>query len=299
MIVFASALAEPEPYSRFAEPGIRLARESDSIVLAYSAVDSISRSYNLLLERASVIDHLEALVLIEPHTEIIDSEFCAKIRAILADPAISAVGCLGARDFRGTAWWNGSVSGVNVDHVYREFGGGLMPSLGTDTKVPAPGEVDSIDGMLMVLSPWAVRNVRFDEELVFGHGYDIDYCYQLSDRGRKVVTADLGIRQHRSIDVISDHAVWVEAHIQIANKWAAATNDDDVNSANWEQRARRAEAERDAAKVYAYSKALEVDARVLELSRQLAEYTDTRSWRLTEPLRKANARRNARRPSES
>ena len=36
------------------------------------------------------------------------------------------------------------------------------------------GEVDSIDGFVMALSPWVVRNLRFDESLGQLHGYDFD-----------------------------------------------------------------------------------------------------------------------------
>ena len=50
---------------------------------------------------------------------------------------------------------------------------------------PPPAEVDTLDGQLLVLSPWAVRNVRFDESLLLGHGYDLDFCLQVRAAGRK------------------------------------------------------------------------------------------------------------------
>ena len=49
----------------------------------------------------------------------------------------------------------------------------------------APGEVDSIDGFVMVLSLWAVRNLRFDESLGKLHGYDFDICMQAKAATRR------------------------------------------------------------------------------------------------------------------
>ena len=45
----------------------------------------------------------------------------------------------------------------------------------------------------MVLSPWAVRELRFDESLGKLHGYDFDICMQARAAGKKVVTADFRV----------------------------------------------------------------------------------------------------------
>ena len=46
------------------------------------------------------------------------------------------------------------------------------------------GEVDTVDGFVLVLSPWAVRNLRFDESLGQLHGYDFDFCLQVARGGQ-------------------------------------------------------------------------------------------------------------------
>ncbi len=70
-----------------------------------------------------------------------------------------------------------------------EFGGGDFPAFAWDPEGRPPfartGEVDSIDGFVMVLSPWAVRELRFDESLGKIHGYDFDLCLQVRDAGTK------------------------------------------------------------------------------------------------------------------
>ncbi len=66
------------------------------------------------------------------------------------------------------------------------------------------------------------------------------------------------------------------------------------DDAAWKRRARRAEAEREAARAVAFSESMERDARLLELERDLAEKTESLSWRVTAPLRELNALRRRR-----
>ena len=80
MIAFGVSVTEGEAYRRYAEPGIKRAKEPDSEVYVFAAVGQASRTYNLLLDTAARHDDLEALVLVHPHTEITDSDFCVKVR---------------------------------------------------------------------------------------------------------------------------------------------------------------------------------------------------------------------------
>jgi hypothetical protein len=93
---------------------------------------------------------------------------------------------------------------------------------------------------------------------------------------------------HRSLELVADLDVWVEAHIRMAEKWSGTLDEDTDDDAVWKVRARRAEARREAARSIAFSKALTLDARVLELERALAEKTSSPSWRVTAPLRTIN-----------
>ena len=81
------------------------------------------------------------------------------------------------------------------------------------------GEVDSIDGFVMVLAPWAVQNLEFDETLGNLHGYDFDLCSQARAAGRKVKTADFRAIHHHSLDVISDPSAWIDTYIRMVEKW--------------------------------------------------------------------------------
>lgn len=294
MIVFGSAIVDPEAYRRFAEPGIRFAAERDSEVLPLQAVGTISRGLNLVLDAAAAREDLEALVLVDPRAEIADPDLCAKARSALRDPAVAVLGPVGAGGVRGIAWWDGAVSAGPVRHRYSDHGGGELPAYAWTRPGAAPAEVDAVAGFLMVLSPWAVRTVRFDEGLTLEHGYDIDFCLQVRAAGRRVMTLDAAAVHHRSLELVEDHELWIEAHVRMAEKWGARLAGEEPDEAAWRRRARRAEAERDAARTLAYSNRLRVDARVLELERRLAEVTSSRSWRATEPLRRLNALRRGR-----
>ncbi len=293
MIAFGCTIGEPEPYRRYAEPGIRRAAEPDSAIYAFSSVGTLGRSYNLLLEAAGRRDDLEALVLVRPHAELADPDLCAKVRAALSDERVAVVGSAGATGVTSIAWWDGTLHRGHVEHAYSEEGGGEMPAYFWAAAAPPPAEVETVDPFLLVLSPWAVRELRFDEALIYGHGFELDFCLRARQRGRKVMVADVGLIEHRPLELVSDLELWVEGHIQFARKWEGQLAGAPVFS-DWRERARRAEAECEAARAIAYSRRLAIDARIATLERELERTTNSLSWRVTQPLRELNQWRRER-----
>ena len=289
MIAFGCSITKPDQFRRSAEPGIRRAEEADSVRYELPAAGSISRSYNALLDRAAEHDELEALILLHQDAEIVDADVCAKVRAALADPDVGIVGCVGALDVRSIAWWEGSVTLASFINRYEEHGGGDLLSFSWSWEDAPPwaqtGEVETLDGFVLALSPWAVRHIRFDESLGRFHGYDLDYCLQVREAGRKVVTADFRAIHHRKIEMLPDPEEWIEAHISVAEKWDGRMPRIGTAPGSWRERALRAEAERDAASALAHTKVLELDARARELERGLAETRESLSWRLSAPFR--------------
>lgn len=290
MIAFGSSITRPEDYRRYAEPGIRRAAEPDSEVDALEAIGSIFRSYNLLLDNAAAREDLEALVLVHQDAEILDPDLCAKARAALADPEVGVVGCVGAVGVRSLAWWEGTMTWASSLYRYGEAGGGDLPvsALNGSTAEPHTGEVDVVEGVLLVLSPWAVRSIRFDEGLGQLHGYDVDLCLQVREAGRKVVTADLRVAHHHSLDLVTDPETWVDAHVRIAEKWEGRMLDPGAHAEDWKRRARRAEAEAAAARLRIAARQLQADARMQEGAQRRLALAQTGSWRVTEPLRRAS-----------
>jgi hypothetical protein len=288
VIAFGASIQGAEAYARYAEPGIRLAAEPGSEVYAFASVEPLARTYNLILDAAAEREELEALVLVHTHTEITDPQFCAKLREALRDPAVAVAGCAGATGVRGIAWWEGKVVAGELVQRYEEFGGGQFPAYSWTHADPPPAEAEAVDGQLLVLSPWAVRNLRFDESLMLNHGFDVDFCLQARAAGRRVVVADLRSVYHRSVELVNDLDVWIAAHMQVADKWDATLYGAVAGESAWKRRARRAEADREAQRAIAFSTSLKLDARVLELERELEAKTGSLSWRLTAPLRAVN-----------
>ena len=292
MIAFGCAITRPEVYARCAEPGIRRAAEPDSAVLARPSQGTLFENYNALLDEAAALPDLEALVLVHQDTEIVDEDFCDRARAALADDSVGVVGSVGAVGVRSIAWWEGSVSLASFVHRFDEHGGGDLPSFSWTWEEAPPyarmGEVDTLDGFLLVLPPWTVKRIRFDESLGTLHGYDFDFCLQVREAGRKAVTADLKAIHHHSLELVNAPEEWVSAHMRIAEKWDGRMPGVGTAPGSWEERARRAEAERDAAGLEERSRTLRMEARARELERAIEEARTSISWRVTAPLRRAS-----------
>lgn len=294
MFAFGSAVTKPDVYARCARPGIDRAKEPDSVVFDGPAAGSVFQSCNALLDRAAALgDDLEALVLVHQDTELVDEDLCAILRAALADPEVGIVGCVGAVGVRSIAWWEGSVTLANFVNRYDEHGGGDLEAFSWDPgAAPAyahVGEVETLDGFALVFSPWAVREVRFDEALGGFHGYDLDYCLQVREQGRKVVTADFRAIHHRPLQMVPDLDDWAASHEAVARKWDGRMPRVGGGAGTWRRRALRAEAEADAARSVAASKLLELDARVVELQGALHAATTSIGWRATAPLRRGRS----------
>jgi hypothetical protein len=299
VIAFGCAVTRPDDYARWARPGIERAREGDSAVFPNSSPGSIFRAYNGLMDLAAAHEDLEALVLLHQDVEIVDAAFCTKVRDAFSDPRVAVAGCVGALGARSMAWWEGAVTWASFTHRYYEHGGGTLPAFSMSPESAPPpayarlGEVDTIDGFLMVVSPWAVHNLRFDESLGQFHGYDFDFCMQARAAEHTVVTADLKVLHHHSLDLLSDPDNWVEANIRLAEKWESRIADE--GGEDWKARARRAEARASAHNVVRIAADMKASARERELLAELASITGSSSWRWTAPIRRLAALIHARR----
>jgi hypothetical protein len=296
MFAFGCSITAPDVYEAAAAPGLALAKEADSVLLANAAAGSIFRSYNLLMDMAAEHEDLECLVLVHQDAEITDPDFCTKVRAALADPDVGVVGCVGAIGVRTIAWWEGSVTWASFIHKYGELGGGELPAFAWADDLPPyarTGEVDTVDGFVLCLSPWVVRNLRFDEALGALHGYDLDFCLTVREAGKKVVTADLKVIHHHSLDLVSNPDTWIAAHMAIAEKWEDRMPGIGLEGGDWKHRARRAEAEAAVSRAQAVSAGLKAEAMKQQMQDDFDETVESISWRVTTPLRKANLARRA------
>jgi hypothetical protein len=186
VFVFATCVGTPAKYERYALPGLRRAAELDSLIVETSTETSIHEAYNEILQAVAAMPGVEALVLLHEDTELLDPTFCDRVRLCLAEePDAAVIGAIGARGVRGLSWWEGERAGrVTETRGRLDFGGGRH-------------DVDSVDGLLLVLAPWAIASLRCDAERFGGfHAYDVDLCFQARAAGRRVVVDELDVFHH-------------------------------------------------------------------------------------------------------
>jgi GT2 family glycosyltransferase len=281
MIAFGIPITDHDVYERYALPGIELTAEPDTAVLGYPNAGSIFRAYNLFRKEAAEFENLEALILIHQDVEIVDADLLTRVREAFRDPEVAVAGCTGAVGVRSLAWWEGNTTWGSYNQRFEEIGAEL-PGLSWPAEIPffaRTGEVDSIDGVLIALSPWAVRELRFDESLGRLHGYDLDICLQARAAGKKVVTINSRVIHHHSVELIGDWEGWIAAHMQLAEKWSDLL--EDGRAPDWHERARRAEAEVDAA----WMQLRYAREHLRRLAVDVEAFQRSRSWKVTAPLR--------------
>jgi len=208
MIVFGICIGERNVWEEVARPALDRVREPSSVVLSVRGAASIFEAYNELLERASHLDDLEALVLFHDDLEITDVSVSSKLRQSFCDPEVGAVGPIGALGPNSIDWWRsgtriGRAPGLDGEHV------GTQPS----------GTVDTLDGIFIALSPWVVRNVRYDTTRYQGfHGYDAELCSQIRSLGKRIVVVDLDTFHH-SKGGRGDIVAWRRADLTWRARW--------------------------------------------------------------------------------
>ena len=247
LIAFGSAITDPDAYRRYAEPGIKLVAEPDSVVFA-NAPGGLAVSCLQPDPRPRGAARRPRGARARPPGRR------ARGRGLLRQAA-GRPGRSGGRrrrlrrrDRRAEHRLVGGVGDVGLVHppllrARRRRPARLLVERDELPPYARTGEVDTVDGFILGLSPWVVRNVRFDESLGALHGYDFDFCLQVREAGRKVVTADFKAIHHHSLDLIQDPEGWIAAHMRVAEKWDGRMPNVGVAGGDWKHRARRAEAE--------------------------------------------------------
>ena len=217
MFAFGTSVFSSERYRKIALESIERLAEPDSVVLTRKG-SSLQHAYNEILDEAAALDDLEGVILLHEDTEIVEPDLIPILRHRFADPAVAVIGALGARGVSSLAWWEGET-----------FGRAVVPGLtaaedsthrgGVSTGVH---QVETVDGFVMALSSWAVREVRFDPGFAADfHGYDVDYCLQVRARGRAVVVEDFDA-VHHAPTMFRDparRAAWIRANLTYHRKW--------------------------------------------------------------------------------
>ena len=225
MIAYGCAIASAEKYERFAKPGIERCRRPEDIVIELRDRKCLFAAYNEILERVAADPRVETLVLVHEDTEIRDRWFEEKVRWGLSDDRVAIVGTIGAVGVQGIDWWvhdygvgSTVLAPIDPEVLYETpmLSGEEVSGMGST------GEVDMVDGYLLAISRWGIKELRFDEQEVGPgfHGYDADICFQARERGRIVVAVEMDVVHHRnSVGPGPYRDDWLRAQIAFRRKW--------------------------------------------------------------------------------
>ncbi len=204
MLAYGVCIGSRDRYEALAAPHLR---DLGGVVVEADDQRSICAAYNAVLAAVTDEPDVEGLVLLHEDVTIDSAAFIAAIRAELADPDVAVVGAIGALRPSSLRWWQGEGRGRVRDSTgLVDFGGGRH-------------DVDVLDGLCLVLSPWAITHLRFDESAFDGfHGYDSDICLQARAAGKRVRVTDLPITHHTH-GGYGDAAAYARAGAAFAAKW--------------------------------------------------------------------------------
>jgi GT2 family glycosyltransferase len=216
MIAFGVAVASQEKFERWAQPSVQRMAEPDSLLIVRSGFDSIQQPYNEILDEAASHRDLEALVLLHEDVELVDPRLCAKLRRGFAHKDVGALGAIGSRGVDGIAWWDGTT----------RYGRVHAPNVAIDGVCAGDVEigwhdVEALDGLLIAVSPWIARRLRFDMRFApTFHGYDVDFSFQVRAAGQRCVVAPIDV-VHYGTWKLGERERWSTAAKLWERKWGA------------------------------------------------------------------------------
>jgi len=216
VIVFGICAGPGDRLERVSLPGIERARDADSEVIVLRGQSSIGSAYNTILDRAAAGSHVEAVVFLHDDLRIVDPDACSAVRSAVAEPDVAIVGVIGGRSPTEMSWASGPAVGTLVEvsqdgEISHEIHGD--PRTGTH-------DADTVDGVFMVFSPWAIAHLRFDTRRFPGFdGYDADVCAEARSQGKRVLTAPITV-EHVCLDPAGAYALR-STNRQAALAWRA------------------------------------------------------------------------------
>lgn len=187
MIVYGCCVGSWEKFSRYVAPRLTGRR-----AIAKFGYPGIVQPYNEILDTIQEWDDLEALILLHDDLELIDPDAERKLVAPFADPDVVITGVAGGGG-GSLYWWEHSPIGhqmtdvANIDFGARE------------------GVVTLVEGSVMALSPWLIRNLRFDPRFTWFHGYD-EIGMQVQAAGKRSLIVNVDTHHHNQMGYIDEHS---------------------------------------------------------------------------------------------
>jgi hypothetical protein len=190
MMVYGICAGPSGKSERIAIPGIRAA-DPDARILTVHGQRSIFTAYNRLLDEARALPGVDSIMLIHDDTELQPGDWLEPLAHLVADPTIGLIGVVGGTGHPRMFWWEGTPEG----HLRDNQRGLIEHSAGTH-------DVDTVDGLLLLLTGEAFKRLRFDQA-TYGnsfHGYDADISAQVRALGLRVVVTDIPVTHRNNVE---------------------------------------------------------------------------------------------------
>ncbi len=229
MILFATRSANRDKLNAHCIAGIRASmRETYSHVTRASNSEDIFPTLQDFIEGARQDNSAEALVLLHDDLELRDAKFAAKVRHTFKDPEVAIVGCIGARNVKSLSWWEGSPRfGHTEDNLHGVYDWGFddegdvrLGEMILDHEPVNVCDVDTVDGMLLILSPWAIHHLSLIGLGYEGlHGYAEELCFQARAKGKRVVVTRLELKHHSKGGIAGNIDGWNKSDALFRERW--------------------------------------------------------------------------------
>ena len=185
-----------------------------SRVYATSGQTSITQAYNGILAATTRAgarrSDFEGLILVHDDLELYDLNAEEKFRRALVLPGVEVVGVAGGQS--GISWWDHDPLGHQfIDTGLIDFG-------------VREGDVRYLEGSVMVLSPWVIDNLSFDENFEHWHGYE-EIATRVVEAGRRAYVADVSTHHHTYLGRFrtpTSASEWTQADAYYQRKWGRA-----------------------------------------------------------------------------
>jgi hypothetical protein len=208
VVAYGVCVGSWDKFQQYVTPNIE--RLGGRSLFAVAGQSSIAVAYNSILNACR--DHgFNALVLQHDDLEIIDVDAEEIFLTALTDSTVGLVGVCGGKGETSLAWWNTETIGHQLtDSGMLDFG-------------PREGDVAFIEGSIMVLSPWFIHTITFDEMYQGFHSYD-EICASVRKHGKRVVVVDVNTHHHTTLGFRSDASAqqWAEGNARFQRKWGFA-----------------------------------------------------------------------------
>ena len=217
MIVFGTVCGFPEKLATQCAPGIARSMNGEPythLVEKSNGREIFSPYHTLMVSACSEFGvgdpaHGNALVLLHDDLEFQDVALASKIRTLMTDPTIAVAGLIGSVGAKSLAWWEGLRRGRVTDLAY-----GLHDFWGLES------DVDALDGMCLILSPWACNHLRLRDLGYEGfHGYADELCRQARKLGKRTIVTDITAFHHSRGGYAGGVETWTAANENFRKRW--------------------------------------------------------------------------------